>query len=372
MRALRWWMLLIAVVGLVIGWETGFFHSRVVDLEWEGDPVEFRVLALNFEGEFAVVDLEEGVMRLERLHHRGLPIRSVRVAAFTRMGDVLVNPSGERVVYVVPGDFSAAPEAIRPRRSVDPDADPADTGSFVEIDALGDQPGKSVWVLERTDVATLVDVITREGALLARFELDGSYFAGRLLGNDLVVFDFDGGDDLLLRSNGAIDEATTCPEDMENGDLRMVSAYGHHTACLSDDDRHLVLYDITTGQTDRFTAFDSGHWSRMVLPNIPSVNTRGVHSDQLLLTLQEPDPTNPPYTIAKAIYAADLSSHTMRWLYDNEEGESLRPLGIVDNLLIVSTGVIGRNEVIMSIDTRSGERQTIIELPEGYFIYDAA
>ena len=373
LRAWRWWTLLLVAVGLLIGWETGFFHSRVVDLEWEGEPVEFRVLALNFRGGFAVVDLAEGVMRLERLDHRGLPIRSVNVAAFTRLGDVLVNPSGERVVYVVPGgDFSAAPETIRLRGTVEPETDPADTGSYFDIDALGDQSGENIWLLERTDVGTFVELVTKEDTLLAGFELNGSYYAGRLLGNDLVVFDGDRGGDLLLRSTGIIDEVTTCPEDIENGNLSVVSVYGHHTACLSDDDRHLVLYDMTTGQTDRFTAFESGHWSLTGLPYIPGVNTRGVHTDQLLLTYKAPDPTNPPYTITKAIYAADLSNHTMRWLYDNAEGESLRPLGVVDNLLIVATGLIGQDEVIMSIDTRSGERQKIVELPEGYFIYDAA
>ena len=60
LRAWRWWMLLIVVVGLLVGWETGFFHSRVVTLEWEGEPVAFRVLAINHQGGFAVVDLAAG------------------------------------------------------------------------------------------------------------------------------------------------------------------------------------------------------------------------------------------------------------------------------------------------------------------------
>ena len=375
----RWWMLLpIAAVGLLVAWQTGFFHSRVVGLEWEGEPVEFRVLALNDQGGFAVVDLAEGVMRLDRLKHRGLPVRSVDVAAFTRSGDVLVHPSREQVLYVVPGgDFSATPATIRLRRSVETDIDPADTVDDGAVDALEDQSGENIWLLKRTDVATLVDLITKESTVLARFELNGSYYAGKLLENDLIVIDGDGRDDLVLRNTGAIDaidEVTICPDDIENANLRVVSVHGHHTACLSDDDRHLVLYDVTTGQTDRFTAFESGHWSLSVLPDIPVAvgNTAGVHTDQLLLKHQAPHPTNPPYTITKTIYAADLSKHTMRWLYDNEEGAFLRPLGIVDNLLIVATGVVGQNEVIISIDTQSGERQEIIELPAGYFIYDAA
>ena len=373
LRAWRWWMLLIAVVGVLIGWQTGFFFSRVVDLEWEGEPVEFRVLALNLQGGFAVVDLAEGLMQLERLDHRGQPIRSVNVAAFTRLGDVLVNPSGERVVYVVPGgDFSAAPDTIRLRGTVEPNTDPAHPGRYFDVSALGDQSGESVWLLERTDFGTLVELVTKEDTLVARFELIGSYFAAWLLDDDLIVINGDNLDYLVLRSTGAIDEVTLCPDGMESGNLRLVSVYGYHTACLSDDDRHLVLYDVTTGQTDRFTAFDSGHWSRTVLPDIPAANTTGVHTDQLLLAYQAPDPTNPPYTITKAIYSADLSNHTLRWLHDNEGGKFLRPLGIVDHLLIVSTGVVGQSEVIVAIDLRSGERQKIIELPEGYFIYDAA
>ena len=370
----RWWMLLpIAAVGLLIGWQTGLFESRVVDLEWEGEPVEFRVLALNHQGGFAVVDLEEGVMRLERLEHRGLPVLSVDVAAFTMSGDVLVHPSGAQELYIVPGgDFSAAPAPIRLPRSVNTDADRVDDVGADAVQALGDRSGENIWLLNRTDVATLVELITREGTVLAEFELAGSYYTAGLLDDDLVVTDDAGREDLMLRSTGVIDEVTTCRDDKENGNLRIVSVYGHYTACLSDDDRHLVLYDVTTGQTDPFTALESGHWSQSVLPDIPAANTTGVHTDQLLLAYNAPDPTNPPYTITKAIYAADLSNHTIRWLYDNEEGEFLTLLGFVDNFLIVATGVIGQGEVIIAIDTGSGERKTVMELPEGYFIYDAA
>ena len=369
-------LLPIAAVGLLIGWETGFFHSRVVDLEWEGKPVEFRVLALNSQGGVAVVDLADGVMRLSRLEHRGLPVRSVDVAEFTKSGDVLVHPSGEQLLSVVPGgDFSAAPATIRLPRSLESDTDRADVGNGA-VGAVEDHSGENIWVLKRTGVATLVNLITKEGTALAGFELKGSYYADRLSGNDLIVYSGDGRDDLALSSTGAIaiGQVPMCPEGIENGNLRLVSVHGHHTACLSDDDRHLVLYDAATGQTDRFTALGSGRWSLNVLPGIPVavVNTPGRDTDQLLLVYREPDPTNPPYTITKAIYAADLSNHTMRWLYDNEEGEFLTPLGIVDHLLIVAIRVIDQGEVIMSIDTRSGERQTIIELPEGYFIYDAA
>ena len=373
LRAWRWWLLLIAVVGLLVGWETGFFHSRVVDPEWEGEPVEFRVLALNLQGGFAVVNLADGVMRIERQEHRGLPVRSVDVAAFTTSGDVLVHPSGAPVLYVVPaGDLSAAPAAIRLPRSVETDADRADEVGPDAVQALGDQSGENIWLLNRTDVATLVELVTKEGTVLAEYELTGSYYAAGLLDGGLVVTDDADREYLVLRSTGLVDEVTTCLDDKEHGNLRLVSVYGHQTACLSDDDRHLVLYDVVTGQTDRFTAFESGHWSQPVLPDIPAANTTGVHTDQLLLRYNAPDPTNPPYTITKAIYVVDLSNHTMRWLYDNEEGEFLTPLGIVDNLLIVATRVVGQGEAIVAIDLRSGERQTGIELPEGYFIYDAS
>ena len=361
LRGWRWWLLLIVVVGVLVGWETGFFESRVVDLEWEGEPVEFRVLAHNHQGGFAVVDLEEGVMRIERLEHRGLPVRSVDVAALTRSGDVLIHPYDAPVLYVAPGgDISAAPAVIRLPGFGKDEADPTYTLGY-GVQALGDGSGESIWLLIQKGGGTLVDLVTKEGSVMAEFELEGSYYAAGLLGNDLVVLDRYDRDDLVLRSSGAIDEVTTCRDDIENGNLRVVSVHGHHTACLSDDDRQLVLYDVTTGQTDRFTAFESGRWSLSVLPNIPSeiANIAGVHADQLLLASRE------------AIYAADLSNHTMRWLYDKQEGEFLTPLGIVDNLLMGANGVVGR-EVIIAIDLRSGERQTIVELPEGYFIYDAA
>ena len=372
-RAWHWWMLLIVVVGLLIGWETGFFHSRVVTLEWEGEPVEFRVLAINHQGGFAVVDLAAGVMRVERFDHRGLPVHSVDVAAFTRSGDLLVHPRHEPALQVVPGgDISAAPAVIRLPGFGKAGADSTYTLGY-DVQALGDRSGENIWLLMRTYAGTLVELITKEGAVLAEFELKGSYYAAGLLDNDLIVINQYDRDDLVLKSTGAIDEVTTCRDDIENGNLRVVSVHGHHTACLSDDERHLVLYDVTTGQTDRFTAFESGHWSPIVLPIIPAevANIAGRHMDQLLLEYLEPDPTNQ-YSITKAIYAADLSNHTMRWLYDKREGEALSPLGIVDDLLFFSSGVIGEGQAIIAIDLRSGERQTVVELPEGYFIYDAA
>ena len=375
-RSWHWWMLLTVVVGLLIGWETGFFHSRVVDLEWEGEPVEFRVLAFNHQGGLAVVDLADGVMRLERLEHRGLPVHSVDVAAFTKSGDLLIHPYDEPVLYVVPGgDISATPAIIRLPRSVNADTDQADSLRY-GVQALGDRSGENIWLLKQTHAATLVNLVTKEGAILARFELEGSYYAAGLSDDDLIVIDPYDRDDRLLSSTGAraVGEVAMCPDDIENENLRLVSVHEHHTACLSDNGRHLVLYDVTAGQTDRFTAFESGRWSLSILPDIPAEvgNLAGGHTDQLLLSHRAPDPANPPYTITKAIYAADLSNHTLRWLYDNEEGAFIRPLGIVDNLLMVATGLIGQGEVIMSVDIQSGERQKIIELPEDYFIYDAA
>ena len=378
LRAWRWWTLLLVAVGLLIGWETGFFHSRVVDLEWDGERVEFRVLALNDRGGFAVIDLADGVMRLERPGYRGLDYGSVDVAGFTRSGDVLVHPSGEQVLYVVPGgDFSAAPDTIRLPRSVETDTNRDDDVDDGAVDAREDQSGENIWLLKRTDAATVVELVSKEDAVLARFELNGSYYVDELFNDHLIVVGYDDDRDFLeLGSNGAVSEVTTwaCGDHIGTGNLSVVSVHGRHTACLSDDDRHLVLYDMSTGQTDRFTAFESGHWSLTGLPNIPVAvaNTTGTDTDQLLLKYKAPDPTNPTYTITKAIYAADLSNHTLRWLYDNEEGARFRPLGILDNLLIVATGVQGQSELIVAIDIRSGERQEIIELPEGYFIYDAA
>ena len=371
----RWWMLLpIAAVGLLVGWETGFFNSRVVDLEWEGKPVEFRVLALNHKGGVIMVELADGVMRVSREDH-GLLVGSIDVAAFTRSGDVLVHRSGEQDLYVVPGgDFSAAPATIRLRRSVETGTDRDDDIPSGAIKAVGDRSGENVWLLKRAGNGTLVELVTMGDTVLVRFELEGSYNVDGLLESDLIVIGGDDRDGLVLRSTGVVDEVKICPEDIKNGNLRLVSVHGSRAACLSDDDRHLVLYDMTSGQTDRFTAFESGHWSLSVLPDIPAAvaNTVGAHTDQLLLSHQVPDPTNPPYNFTKAIYAADLSDHTLRLLYDNEEGEFLRPLGIVEDLLMVATRVVGQGEVILSIDTQTGERRAITELPEGFFIYDAA
>lgn len=372
LRAWRWWVLLIAVVGVLVGWETGFFDSRIVDLEWEGGPVEFRVLALNYQGGFAVVDLEEGVMRIERLEHRGLPIRSVNVAAFTRSGDVLVHPSGAQGLYVVPdGDFSAAPSVIGPsRRVIETEYGPPD--NYAEIQALADRSGEKVWMLQWTNSdTTLVDLVNIEdNTAELTLELDGSYFISGLFKDELYVAT--GDDDRVVSPGGTVSEAVPCRDfSDEYGDLHIVGVYGEHFACLTlEDDKHLVFYSETDGRVSVVTAFESGRWSRPFLPQIPASNTTEYHSDQVLLSLEVPDVTRPGYTVRKAVYLADLSEQTVQLVHEFEEGRRGTPLGIVDGLLIASTGVIGEESIVV-IDIETGEWNTVVDLPEGYFIYDA-
>jgi len=372
LRGWRWWLLLIAVVGLLVGWETGFFHSRVVTLEWEGEPVEFRVLALNSEGGVAVVDLADGVMRVERLEHRGLPVSSVNVAAFTRSGDVLVHPSGGQGLYVVPdGDFSAAPSVIGPsRRVIETEYGPPD--NYAEIQALADRSGDKMWMLQWTNSdTTLVDLVNIEdNTAELTLELDGSYFISGLFNDELYVAT--GDDDRVVSPGGTVSEVVPCRDfSDEYGDLHIVGVYGEHFACLTlEDDKHLVFYSETDGRVSVVTAFESGRWSRSFLPRIPASNTTEYHSDQVLLSLEVPDVTRPGYNVRKAVYLADLSEQTVQLVHEFEEGRRGTPLGIVDGLLIVSSGFIGEESIVV-IDIETGEWKTVVDLPEGYFIYDA-
>ncbi|MDE0232652.1 MAG: hypothetical protein OXI56_12630 [bacterium] len=372
LRAWRWWLLLIVAVGVLVGWETGFFDSRIVDLEWEGEPVEFRVLAFDHQGRFAVVDLEEGVMRVERLEHRGLPIRSVNVAAFTRSGDVLVHPSGGQGLYVVPdGDFSAAPSVIGPSRRVI-ETEYGTPDNYADIQALADRSGEKVWMLQWTNSdTTLVDLVNIEdNTAELTLELDGSYFISGLFKDELYVVT--GDDDRVVSPGGTVSEVVPCRDfSDEYGDLHIVGVYGEHFACLTlEDEKHLVFHSETDGRVSVVTAFESGRWSRPFLPQIPASNTTEYHSDQVLLSLEVPDVTRPGYTVRKAVYLADLSEQTVQLVHEFEEGRRGTPLGIVDGLLIASTGVIGEESIVV-IDIETGEWNTVVDLPEGYFIYDA-
>ena len=341
-----------------------------VPLDWDGEPVEFRVLAVDpLEGGFAVVDLADLVMRVYDREYDPSWWHAITVSAFTRRGDVLVSSHGSPRVSVVPGgDFSVRPSIIYPSRWVDE--------RRRQVAALADQSGERVWLLQRTPSdTTLVDLVSIEdNTVVLTVEIDGSYFISGLLEDDLyVVRGGEDRDDLAVSPSGTVRKAASCRDYAEDfGDLSTVGVFGRNSACVTLDGRqHLVFYNGTTGQVDVVKASGSGRWSRVILPEIPAANTTGQHSDQVLIQLQVPDATIPSYSVTKAIYVADLSDNAVRLVHGYEEGRYGSPLGIVDGLLIVKAGIEGENSIVV-IDIESGESQTVVDLPDGYFVYDAA
>lgn len=347
-----------------------------VPLNWDSQPVKFKVLAVNsLQSGLAVVDLAERIMRVYPLGHHNIGFGSVSVAAFTPRGDILLHPFGERNTYFVPdGDFAATPSAISPSRRAITNAY-GDYDDYVDIEALSDRSGGKVWLLQRTrSGTTLVDLVAIEdNTVVSTVEFDGAYFISGLSEDDLYVAsgDEDRGD-RVVSPGGIVREVGSCDDFSDRyGGLRTVGVYGKHFACLTlNDDKHLVFYSETTGRVDVITAFESGRWSKAVLPEIPETNTTGYHSEHVLLSLRVPDATMPGYDMPKAVYAANLSEHTVRLVHEFEEGRSGTPLGIVDGLLIVATGFKGERW-IAAVNIASGEWHRIVDLPEGYFVYDA-
>ena len=348
-------------------------------VDWDSEPVAFRVLAVNhLERGYAVVDLANSVMRVYPLGHHNIvypfmnrnePVGSLGVAAFTRRGDILLNPAGESQVYVVPdGDFSATPTVLRPSRENEVHYIHSST------QVLGDQSGEKVWFLQRTwRETTLVDLVTTDNTtVMETVTLDGTYYLSGLLGNDLyVVRGGEDRDDLVVSENGVVSEVVSCRDlSTEYGAFSTVGVFGTYTACTSLGGQHLVFYDVMTGQLDTIPAFESGRWGPTVLPEIPAGNTTGVHNDQLLLRLWGSDASIAPLNIIKAVYVADLSEHSVRLVYEHERPGFFTPLGIVDSLLIATAGNEGRSTIV-AIDIETGEWQTVVDLPKGYFIYDA-
>ena len=238
---------------------------------------------------------------------------------------------------------------------------------------MADRSGERVWFLQRIKRGTtLVDLITiDDNTVVGTVESDRTYFIGGLLEDDLVVVASGEGEKstLSVSPRGAITEVSSCLDySTKYGALILRVMFGNHSACTSLDGRHLVFFDVMTGQLDAIPAFGSGTWGPTHLPEIPSANTRGV--DQLLLRLRVPDASTAPYDITQAVYVADLSKHSVRLVYEHERPGSVTPLGIVDGLLIAGVKIEGRSSITL-VDIESGEWQTLVDLPPGYFIYDA-
>ena len=343
-------------------------------VDWDSEPVAFRVLAVNHpERGYAVVDLANSVMRVYPLGHHNIvfpfmnrnePVGALGVAAFTRRGDILLNPAGESQVYVVPdGDFSATPTVLRPSRENEVHY------IYSSTQVLGDQSGEKVWFLQRTwRETTLVDLVTTDNTtVMETVTLDGTYYISGLLGNDLyVVRGGEDRDDLVVSENGVVSEVVSCRDFSPY--LSTVGVFGTYTACIGG--QRLVFYDVMTGQLDRIPAFESGTWGPTVLPEIPGGNTRGVHNDHVLFRLWVPDGSTASSKIIKAVYVADLSEHSVRLVYEHDRPGSFTPLGLVDGLLIATARNEGRSTIVV-IDIETGEWHSVVDLPKGYFIYDA-
>ena len=339
-----------------------------VPLDWDGGPIEFRILAVNsLDDGFVVVDLSAGLMRVYLYGNYPFLGGALDVAAFTRRGDVLIYPSGESPIYVVPDlDLSAPTSILNPSRHIP-------WRNSLGKDASGDLSGEKVWLLQRTRAdTTLVDLVSIEdNKVVSTVELDGSYWISGLLEDDLyVVGGGEDRDDLVITESGIVTGVSSCEDYSEEyGDLYTLAVFDHHFVCLTlDDDRLLIFYDATTGEVEVITA-RSGRWSGVFLPEIPAVNTTDRHSGQVLLRFRKPDVTNPPY-YATSIYVADLLDHTLRLVYQLERARYILPLGIVDGLLIAKAKVHGESSIV-SIELETGDWQTIVGLPPGYFVYDA-
>lgn len=359
------------IAGGLLAWAAGrTSDGSQVSLRWEGEPVDFTILALNpLDRSFAVVDFSDHTMRLYP-YRPGLPPSlwgAVEVAAFTRRGDILIYPSGTTPAYLVPGgDFDATPLTVTPSKQV-----PWEDSKGK--DALGDRSGENVWLLQRTDSErTLVDLVrVEDDTVLSTVELEGSYWIAGLAEDDLYVAGSGGGDDVAISQSGRVREVTSCLDySTEYGHLSTVGVFANTFACVTEDEKLLVIHNEGNGRTDVVAAPEPGAWTGVFLPNIPAVNTTGHHNDQVLLLLQGPDAANPSNRVPEAVYVADLSHHTVRLVHEYDEVRHEMALGVVDGRLIVEALIAGDTSIV-AIDVESGERQTVIDLPEGYFVYDA-
>ena len=341
----------------------------IVPLDWSGDSIDTKVLAVrpNNPG-FAVVDLSEGVMKVYPPGSHHVPRDAVCMASITPSGDILVYSTSHPHVFLIPdGDFSVPPTILKPSRVARSDGFVEETGIW----AQADQSGSLTWLLQyfynsshahsRYVDYTLIELVNNKtGEIVTTTQLDGDYYRVGLLDDALFVASDRGG--AVLDQDGTLTPITTYSDDHQK--YGWLAVYRRWLAYLSHDKRNLIIADVDTNQTHTLTVPGSGTWSPVILPDIPAQRI-WANSDEIIVEYRK-DPMQPP----DSVYVVGLADQTARLIYVQGDDPPSSAIGIVDGALLVGTEVLDEGLTLSAIQYETGSWQTLVNLPEGYFVFD--
>ena len=351
---------------------------EVIPIIWDNDPIPLKVIAEGGSGGLAVVDFYEGVLKVYRRGDHLIPGGYVDGVSVTPRGGLVVTTnsgSAPWLAYFPDSDLSKQPVALRPRIN----------DSAHRLDALADQNDSLVWMLQydyrQTDTdqkqvetwVDLVDVDTGEAVMTA--DIEGHYRIAGIVDEGLLLDQahVEGGRGIyILDRDGDLREVTVDYEEVKP--FWIVAAHGQHFA-LKDEDREIVIIDTVTNGVHPIAKPEPGAWTTTGIPDIPTHSLTKTQADEFIIGFR---PTEGDWSL----YAISLASQSVRKLGEYDAP----PLGETEHKylskpLFSAVSVAGGGAVLaftgwkpttINIVNDTGGLIPVVNLPDGYYILDAA
>lgn len=351
---------------------------EVIPIAWYDEPIPLKIIAEGETSSLAVVDLYEGVLKVYRQGDHLIPGGYVGGVSITPRGGLVVTTnsgSGPWLAYFPDSDLSKQPVALRPRIN----------DSAHRLDALADQNDSLVWMLQydyrQTDTdqkqvetwVDLVDVDTGEAVMTA--DIEGNYRIAGIVDEGLLLDQahVEGGRGIyILDRDGDLREVTVDYEEVKP--FWIVAAHGQHFA-LKDEDREIVIIDTVTNGVHPIAKPEPGAWTTTGIPDIPTHSLTKTQADEFIIGFR---PTEGDWSL----YAISLASQSVRKLGEYDAP----PLGETEHKylskpLFSAVSVAGGGAVLaftgwkpttINIVNDTGGLIPVVNLPDGYYILDAA
>ena len=176
----------------------------------------------------------------------------------------------------------------------------------------------------------------------------------------------------ILDRDGDLREVTVDYEEVKP--FWIVAAHGQHFA-LKDEDREIVIIDTVTNGVHPIAKPEPGAWTTTGIPDIPTHSLTKTQADEFIIGFR---PTEGDWSL----YAISLASQSVRKLGEYDAP----PLGETEHKylskpLFSAVSVAGGGAVLaftgwkpttINIVNDTGGLIPVVNLPDGYYILDAA